>query len=169
MLGAFGFLALSIALLMLQSGEWCFVCFVALVGGSAGLCIAPVVPLMHDVANSQGKGSEATTFWQVVSVFDVAYALGISLGPFFAGIAASGHYYTGAGTGGIGKWAQQCVGVDLCVVIFGAVLFIARRKLESLGPEVLLSPIYAQLSPTCIALTRTHHAGAYRDQQGACL
>jgi len=90
---------------------------------------------MYEESNRLTPG--VTSFWQIYSVFDVAYALGVSIGPFFAGLAASGHVATHAGEhAGQSKWAHQCMGVMFAVLTFSILLAFARRNLPEPGsPE----------------------------------
>merc|ERR1712100_951281 len=159
MLAAFICLGGAILLMMSRWDETVFVFIIAVVGGLAGLAIAPVVPLMYEEANASHlqastdhvsstdtltggdiSGENSISFWQIYSIFDAAYAVGISIGPFFAGFAASGH--VGGKGGGLAKWSQQCLGVFLVVICYSLLLAYGRHRYPEPGePQSGYNPV----------------------------
>lgn len=150
-------LAVALVLLMLKWGMYTFMVLVALLGFLAGVAVAPAVPLLFEASNA----GQATSFWQIYSMFDAAYALGIAVGPFFAGFAANRTIHTMAHE----PLVYQLGITDVVVVLYAIALAVARHRLSSLDRGTLGTGEYGavagdDIDDTLVVQPHYHQAGA---------
>jgi len=79
MTGGFVAVAVAIAVVMLPWGVFGTVGVLCVLGSLVGVALSPVMPLLFEAANMHTSAS----FWQVYSLFDLAFAAGVAFGPLY--------------------------------------------------------------------------------------